>query len=199
MSIRTIPLVAVAAVAMALAAPAVAKEIETTTVCGADGCKDVEVNGNAHALLDGGPSGADAAEPAPFFRIRLGIGDGSGKIFERFTILYVPSAEKVRGMDGVWMNAPTAAVRALERVTRGREPIPARRLKATPSEETQIAGTSLPPEIVGPPDDGSGGGGGGLPSALIVIAAGGGVVLLTVARWTRGRRPRGGGRSAVAP
>ena len=199
MSIRTIPLVVGAAVAMALAAPAVAKELETSIVCGADGCKSVEVKGNAHALLERGPFSADPVKPAPFFKIRLGIGDGSGKVFERFTILYVPSAEKVRGMDGTWMNPPPATVRALESVTRGREPIPARRLKTTPIEERETMGTSLPPEIVRPPDDGSVGNGVGLPSSLLMIAVGGGVLLLTVALWTLRRRPSGGGRTAVAP
>ena len=91
MSIRTIPLVVAASAAMVLAAPAVAKEIEEAAVCGAGGCTKVAPRGDAHAMLEGGAV-SDAPASAPFYRIRLGIGDGSGKVFERFSILYVPSA-----------------------------------------------------------------------------------------------------------
>ena len=119
---------------------------------------------------------SDAPAPAPFYRIRLGVGDGSGKVFERFSILYVPSAEKVRAMDGRWMTATTAAVRALDRVTRGHGSFPARRLKTAPGGAAEIIGTSLPPEIVTAPDDGPPSGG-GVPAWLIVLAAGGGLAL----------------------
>jgi hypothetical protein len=203
MSIRTIPLVVVAAAAMALAAPAVAKEIEEATVCGAGGCAQVAAKGNAHAMLDGGAI-TDAPKPAPFYRIRLGIGDGSGKVFERFSILYVPSADRVRAMDGMWVNTTATADRALDRVTRGRKPFPASRLKTTPTEESETVGTSLPPETILPPDDGAGtgsGGGGGVPAWLIVLAAGGGLALIAGGSvWmSLRRRPEGGREAAVAP
>jgi hypothetical protein len=199
MSIRTIPLVVVAAAAMALAAPAVAKEIEEATVCGSDGCAEVAAKGNAHAMLDGGAI-TDAPQPAPFYRIRVGIGDGSGKVFERFSILYVPSADKVRAMDGIWVNTTAAADRALGRVTRGRKPFPASRLKTTPTEESETVGTSLPPETILPPGAGSGDGG-GVPAWLIVLAAGVGLALIAGGGvWMAlGRRPEGGGDAAVAP
>jgi hypothetical protein len=176
MSIRTIPLVVVAA-AMVLAAPAVAKEIEEATVCGAGGCTKVTPRGDAHAMLEGGAV-SDAPAPAPFYRIRLGIGDGSGKVFERFSILYVPSADKVFAMDGQWMNTTTAAERVLDRVTRGHRPLPGKRLETVRGEAAETIGTSLPPEIVTAPDDGPGSGGGGVPAWLIVLAAGGGLALV---------------------
>jgi hypothetical protein len=197
MSIRTIPLVVVAA-AMVLAAPAVAKEIEEATVCGAGGCTKVTPRGDAHAMLEGGAV-SDAPAPAPFYRIRLGIGDGSGKVFERFSILYVPSADKVLAMDGQWMNTTTAAQRALDRVTRGHRPFPAKRLKTVPGEAAETTGTSLPPEIVTPPDDGPGSGGGGVPAWLIVLAAGGGLALAGGgAAWALMRR-HGTNRRTPAP
>ena len=198
MSIRTIPLVVVAAAAMVLAAPAVAKEIEEATVCGAGGCTNVTPGGDAHAMLEGGAV-TDAPAPAPFYRIRLGIGDGSGKVFERFSILYVPSADKVLAMDGQWVNTTAAAERALDRVTRGHGPFPAKRLKTVPGEAAEAIGTSLPPEIVTAPDDGSGSGGGGVPAWLIVLAAGGGLALAGGgAAWALMRRP-GADRSTPAP
>lgn len=199
MSLRTIPLVVVAAAAMVLAAPAVAKEIEEATVCGAGGCTKVTPRGDAHAMLEGGAV-SDAPAPAPFYRIRLGIGDGSGKVFERFSILYVPSAEKVRAMDGQWMTTTTAAVRALDRVTRGHGPFPAKRLKTAPGEAAEMIGISLPPEIVTAPDDGPPSGGGGVPAWLIVVAAGGALALADGgAAWALRRRLSGGGEAASVP
>ena len=197
MSIRTIPLVVVAAAAMVLAAPAVAKEIEEATVCGAGGCTNVTPGGDAHAMLEGGAV-TDAPAPAPFYRIRLGIGDGSGKVFERFSILYVPSADRMLAMDGQWMNTTAAAERALDRVTRGHGPFPAKRLKTGPGEAAEAVGTSLPPEIVTAPDDGPGSSG-GVPAWLIVLAAGGGLALAGGgAAWVLMRRP-GADRRTPAP
>ena len=199
MSLRTILLVVAAAAAMVLAAPAMAKEIEEATVCGAGGCTKVTPRGDAHAMLEGGAV-SDAPAPAPFYRIRMGIGDGSGKVFERFSILYVPSAEKVRAMDGQWMTATTAAVRALDRVTRGHGPFPARRLTTAPGGAAEMTGTSLPPEIVTAPDDAPHSSGGGVPAWLIVLAVGGGLALAGGgAAWALRRRPPSGGEAAIAP
>ena len=202
MSIRTIPLVLVAAAAMALATPAVAKEIEELTVCAADGCTDVKPRGDAHALLEGGAV-TDAPKPAPFYRLKMGIGDGGGKVFDRFWLVWVPSAQKLRAMDGQWVNTTTAADEALARATRGRRPLPARKLKLTQAErDAQSAGATLPPAVVNPPDDGAGPGaadGGGMSTWLIVLAVGGGLALAGGgAAWLLRRRP-GGGEAAVAP
>jgi hypothetical protein len=199
MSLRTILLVVVAATAMVPAAPAVAKEIEEATVCGAGGCTKVTPRGDAHAMLEGGAV-SDAPAPAPFYRIRLGIGDGSGKVFERFSILYVASARRVRAMDGQWMTTTTAAARALSRVTRGHVPFPARRLKTAPGGAAEMIGTSLPPEIVTAPDDGPHSSGGGVPASSIVLVAGGGLALAGLgAAWALRRRPPSGGEAAIAP
>lgn len=203
MSIRTIPLVLVAAAAMALATPAMAKVIEEATVCGADGCTKVKPGGDAHAMLEGGPA-SDAPKPAPFYRLRFGVGDGTGKVFERFWIVYVPSQDKIRAMDGQWVNTTTAGDRALDRVTRGHKPIPASKLKVNEGEQqAETFGTSLPPEIIKgpPPGDGAGAGSdGGMPGWLIVLATGGGLVLVAGgAAWALRRRTEGGGEAAVAP
>jgi hypothetical protein len=203
MSTRMIPLMLAAAAALALAAPAMAKEIDEATVCGADGCAKVTPRGNAHAMLESAGAVTDAPKAAPFYRIRLGIGDGSGKVFERFWLVYVPSADKLRAMDGQWVSTTTAADRALDRVTRGRKPLPAKKLRLTkPEQDAQSSGTSLPPEtFTTPPDDGPGpGSGGGVSGWVIVIAAGGGLALVGGgAAWALRRRTEGGGEAAVAP
>ena len=189
MAMRTIPLVAVAAAALALPMPAVAKEIEAASVCGADGCRKVDVDRGNHALVEGGPIGAPPKTPTPFYRVRLAVGAGSGEIVDRFTTIYVPSVRKLRGSDGTWMDARPRTVRALRRVTRGREPFRARALAAM-LERT--GGTSLAPEVVRPPEAARGGGGGA--GWLVAIGAGGGLALLTGVvgplrrRMGRGRR-----------
>ena len=200
MSIRTIPLVLAAAAAMALPAPAMAKKIEEATVCGADGCAKVTPRGNAHAMLENSGAVTDAPRPAPFYRIRLGIGDGSGKVFERFWLVYVPSAEKLRSMDGQWVNTTTAARRALDRVTRGRRPLPAGKLELTNVEQdAQSSGTSLPPETVTAAPDDEPRSDDGVPSWMIMLIAGGGLVLVGGGAWALRRRSDGGGEPAVAP
>jgi hypothetical protein len=201
MAIRTIPLVLTAAAAMALATPAAAKEIESAAVCGAGGCKAVSTKGDAHAMLEGGAV-TDAPTPAAFYRIRLGIGDGSGKVFERFTLVYVPSADKVRGMDGQWWNTTTAADRALDRLVKGHEALPAGRLKLTLAEQTaQNRGTSLPPEVVTAPVEPPTSPDGGATSIwIVVLIAGGGLALAGIGgAWLLRRRPAGGEEAAVAP
>ncbi|MBD0282948.1 MAG: hypothetical protein ICV69_12265 [Thermoleophilaceae bacterium] len=189
MSMRTIPLVAVAAATLTLSMPAVAKEIEAASVCGADGCRKVDVDRGNHALVEGGPIGAPPRTPSPFYRVRLAVGDGSGRIVDRFATIYVPSVRKLRGSDGTWMDARPRTVRALRRVTRGREPFRARALEAAMLERT--GGTSLAPEVVRPPEAARGGGGA---AWLVAIGAGGGLALLTGVvgplrrRMGRGRR-----------
>ena len=90
----------------------------------------------------------------------------------------IASGTKVRAIDGQWMNTTTATERALDRVTRGHRPFPAKRLNTAPTEAAETIGTSLPPEIVTPGDDGPPSGSGGVPAWLIVLAAGGGLALV---------------------
>ena len=200
MFIRTIPLVLAAATAMALAAPATAKVIEEAAVCGADGCKAISTKGDAHVLLEGGAI-TDAPKQSPFYRLRFAVGDGTGKVFERFTIVYVPSAHKIRAMDGSWVETTTAGDRALRRAVRGHQALPASKMKTGVSSDAERFGTSLPPEVVSPPTDppAAPADDGGLPAWLIVLAASCGLALAGGgAAWALRRRP-GGGEAAVAP
>src|SRR5688572_13210028 len=72
MSIRAVPLAAiVVAAVMLLPAAAGAKEIESAVVCGADGCKEIAVKGDAHRLLGGGSLGKDLTKTAPFYTLQL--------------------------------------------------------------------------------------------------------------------------------
>jgi hypothetical protein len=111
--------------ALALPATASAKEIVSMETCGASGCDDVTALA-APAALDGGGRGNPPAQAAPFYRIVVKVKTDSGH--EGFSFLYVPSAQKVKGDDGSWMNPTSASLRALDRIVRGRTPLPAARL-----------------------------------------------------------------------
>ena len=121
------------AVALALPAAAAAKEIVAVQACGTGGCEDVTAI-TSHAALDGGGRANPPGRAAPFFRINVKVKAGGETGGWKF--LYVPSAQKVRGDDGSWMNPTTASLRALDRIVQGLRPLPAARLAlpSTPGE-----------------------------------------------------------------
>ena len=122
----------IAVAVLALPAAASAKEIASVQACGADGCDDVTTLASP-AVLDGGGRGNPPAGAAPFFRFKVEVKAGHER--GHWSFLYVPSADKVRGDDGSWMNPTTASLRALDRLTHGRRPLPASRLALpTPGE-----------------------------------------------------------------
>jgi hypothetical protein len=126
--------------ALALPASAQAKEIVSVNACGADGCRDVTSIAN-HAALDGGGRGSAPDRAAPYFRFEVKVKAGDGT--SGWNFLYVPSAQKVRGADGTWMNPTTASLDALDRLVRGRQPLAAARLaprQATPPAPAADAG-----------------------------------------------------------
>jgi hypothetical protein len=101
---------------LVLAAPAHAKEVLSAKVCGENGC----VTSRDRALIAGLAEGGDPVDPpkaaAPFFRVRLTIGDERGKVMDRFWTLFTPKGELIRGSDGTWMRATDAYTGALKKV-----------------------------------------------------------------------------------
>jgi hypothetical protein len=119
-----------ATAALALPAVASAKEIVSVQACGADGCDDVTTLATS-AAFDGGGRGSPPDRAAPFFRIKVVVEAGHER--GRWSFLYVPSAQKVRGDDGTWMNPATDSLRALDRLVRGRQPFAAARPAPPPA------------------------------------------------------------------
>jgi hypothetical protein len=121
------------AAALALPAGAAAKEIVSVNACGADGCQDVTATAGT-AALDGGGRGNPPTTAAPYFRFEVKVRADDEP--HGWTFLYVPSAEKVQGDDGAWMNPTTTSLHALDRLVEGRKPLPASRLAlpSTPGE-----------------------------------------------------------------
>ena len=101
---------------LVLAAPAQAKEVLSAKVCGENGCVTSRDRGLIAALADGGDPVDPPKAAAPFFRVRLTIGDENGKVMDRFWMHFMPKGELIRGSDGTWMSATYAYTDALKKV-----------------------------------------------------------------------------------
>lgn len=88
--------------ALWLAGPAPAKEVSTAKVCGADACTEVDDRAALRGFAEGGEPTDGPGQALPFYRVRLGVGDGR-RVHDRFTVVYVPKASLIRGEDGTWM------------------------------------------------------------------------------------------------
>ena len=169
---RTLVLAAVAALALAAAPAAVAKEIKEAQVCGADGCTAVDDSGDREVLVNGGPPRTPPTA-APFYNLRIVVDTGGGHT-ERFDVAAVPERRALRGMDGTWMEMPPEQATVITKLTEGHRPLPASGLiGAAPAPEPRPApadgGSPLWPEGV-----------------LIALAlAGVGVLVVRAARGSR--------------
>jgi hypothetical protein len=170
--------IATAAALATICAGAAAKEIDTVSICGADGCRAVTDERLLALLAEGGPRHHGAVAPAEHFvaRVRI-VHRGAGAYGFKTTVL--PAAGLVRGDDGTWMELPRAAQDAYEKLTRGRDPLPA----------SAMSGGSVvdPPPAAARPaaTAASGDGSDGLPWPWLAAAA---AVALSAAAVRRARR-----------
>ena len=118
MTARTLPLALVAL--LLIAAPAAAKGVSEAAVCGAEGCRDITEQ-TAFALMQGGLATDDPRTTAPWFEVRVTIEHG-GEVMDRFAMRWLPEQKKLRGPDGVWIDAPAAVQTELTSLTDGLEP-----------------------------------------------------------------------------
>ena len=144
------------------AAPAEAKTVLSAKVCGANGCE----TSRDRALIAGLAEGGDPVDPpnaaAPFFRVRLTVGEANGKVMDRFWTQFVPKGELIRGSDGTWLPATDAYTDALKKIVNpSMEAYPAAALaklldgdQPVPSSQTQVSSVLEGPQ---PPPAGDGG------------------------------------------
>jgi hypothetical protein len=177
---------------LTVAAPAEAKTVLSAKVCGANGCE----TSRDRALIAGLAVGGDPVDPpkaaAPFFRVRLTIGEENGNVMDRFWTHFMPKGELIRGADGTWMPASDAYTDALKKIVNpSMEAYPAsglaKLLAGDPSVPTYHAQVS---SVVEPPQPPPAADGGGITAATIglVIAgalAAAALVLLAVRRHRR--------------
>jgi hypothetical protein len=176
------PVLAAAAAAVLLPASAQAKELVAARACDSDGCRTITAAGALRGMQEGQPADPPG-KGAPFYRVHMRVDVPGGNDF-RYTLAYVPSSGLLR-VDGQfgrydWLAATPSGRRGFERLTRGLQPVPARRLRGVG------AGNALPTaqvdEVVSPPaspDDG-----GGFPWALLLIPGG---LALAGAAWAARR------------
>jgi hypothetical protein len=127
---------AVAATVALVPASAHAKVVSSARACDDDGCRTITAKSTLRQMGDAAPAAAPD-EAAPFHRVRMTVKTG-GAEEHAYTMVYVPSAGLMRfgGENGgyEWLAATPRAQRAFERLVRGLEPLPARRLRGAGAE-----------------------------------------------------------------
>jgi hypothetical protein len=138
------------------------------------------------ALADGGDPVDPPTAAAPFFRVRLTIGDEKGKVMDRFWTHFMPEGELIRGSDGTWMPATDGYTSALKKVVNpSMAALPASQLakllasdQPVPTYQAQLSSFEEPPASQ-PETDGGGiavttmgfVGGGALAVAVLLVFA----------------------------
>ena len=130
---RTLVLAAVAAIALAVAPAASAKEITKAEVCGAEGCRAAD-RGDREVLVNGGPSRTPPTA-APFYMVRFEVDTGEGRT-ERWGITAVPERRALRAEDGTWLEMPPDVAAVITKLAAGRRGFPA----------SGLMGAAPPPE-----------------------------------------------------
>jgi hypothetical protein len=141
MPLRRTALLALAVAALATPSAA-AKEIQKVRVCGADGCVSAGRLGEAGFALI--PPGEATPPMAPWYRLRLGLGDGH-RIMHTYKVLWAPRihliAEDTKHPQ--WLPATKKAERVARRITRGVAPLPALQMPLDLPD-------ARPVEVIGP-------------------------------------------------
>jgi hypothetical protein len=195
--VRAVVVPAALAAALALAAPAGAKEISALTLCGAGGhCHAVRGERVRQAFMDGGSFITSSPDRrAPFFSVVATITEpGQRGAVASDTVRWVPSAGRIRSIGEfgrpLWTRLDAATTRALRRAARGLTPKPAARLGTLYEPPPKVRVT----EVVNPPAPARAAAHGGGP-ATAILAAGGAVLAAALGAgaiaWRR-RRPAAG-------
>jgi hypothetical protein len=169
---RLIVGLALLALSLAPAAPALAKGVAHATVCGPSDCREVKDHEQQLALIEGGPPTAPPPKASPWYRVEVTIrGDGERSTF---TTALLPDAGLVRGEGEyggyTWMSISKYNMPAVREMTRGIEPFPGSKLRGLDAAAPDKARVSEV-VVVDPPNRGSGGGSSVLPWLLGGLAA----------------------------
>jgi hypothetical protein len=132
---RLAPLVLAAAAALALAAPAAAKELSKAEVCGPAGCIAVTDRDTLRGIPTGGEELATQPPLQAFHTLRLTVTEGEGGPEHRWSVYYVDRAGmlawKNEGGTIVWSQLTGPAATTMTRLARGVKAFPAPQISAT--------------------------------------------------------------------
>jgi hypothetical protein len=129
---KRLVLVLMLAVLTLTAPPASAKEPQSLTICGTDGCRTTRDRAALAPVMEAVPQAAPD-EGGAFYRVRVAIGAPDGKLEGYFRLVWIPSLGMLRTQDDQYLEytlprPPTA--RLLHRLTRGLRAFPASKLDA---------------------------------------------------------------------
>ena len=119
---RTLLLAAVAALALAAAPAAAAKEITKAEVCGPDGCTNVADRAVLPILANGGPPRTPPTA-APYYDVRVTMAEGDTDVTWSFAA--VPARQAMRADDGTWMQMAPDMTALITKTAAGRQTYPA--------------------------------------------------------------------------
>lgn len=195
-----VPITVLATVgALAVATPALAKEVSSVTVCGTDGCSTLTAakhDVDLHMLAEGGEIVAPPSKGAPHYEVTIAVSDGVEDL--DFTTHWVPSLNLIRGERGTWMEMLPAQRRTLANLDLGLEPFAASALPLSASPESRAAAEPTSDnmsEVFAPAQTGAPSPpGSGLPWQWIVLAG----VMLAAGASALVARARSGG-STIRP
>lgn len=170
---RMLVLAAAAALALAAAPTALAKEVKKAEVCGPDACTTVDDEDSRMVLLSGGSERKPPAA-APYYDVRITMAEGDEE--HVWGMAAVPSKGAARGDDGTWMVMSAEMTEVVQKFGGDHKPYPASDLlgaapPADPKPQPQPAADAdspLWPE--------------GVVIGLIAIAAAAGIVRFS-GRW----------------
>ena len=137
---RTLVLAATAALVLAVAPVAAAKEIKRAQVCGPDDCTNVD-KGNLALVAEGGPPRTPPTA-APYYDIRITMAEGQEE--GSFSVAAVPARHAMRGDDGTWMEMPPALTAVVRKLADGQRPFPAGELTGAAPESPAPAPEPAP-------------------------------------------------------
>jgi hypothetical protein len=161
-------------------------------VCGASRCETSRDRALIAALAEGGDPVDPPKTAAPFFRVRLTVGEVNGKVEDRFWTHFMPKGELIRGSDGTWMPAGDAYTDALKKIVNpNMEAYPASALaqllegdQPVPSSQAQVSSVVEGPQ---PPPAADGG---GITRATIGLVVAGALALAALVLLAVRRRRR---------
>jgi hypothetical protein len=164
---RTLVLAAIAALALAAAPAAGAKEIRSAEVCGTDSCATVDDEAGRFALMGAGPPMSPPPRAAYFEVNARFAGEGHS---ETITFVAVPEHRAVRYADGAWYQMTAEQQALIGELTAGAKAFPA----------AGLIGAAKPPAKPAPAPAASDGGSLLWPEGILValVLAAGGVLLV---------------------
>jgi hypothetical protein len=116
--------------ALAAAPAAVAKEITSVKICGADGCVTTEDSTLLQGMMSGAGAGSAPRHPSGAISLRSRITEPGGKVIGRISNWWVPGTQLIVAEDGNWWTLPAGAVVVLEKVSAELHPYSPDRLGA---------------------------------------------------------------------